>query len=580
MARSARTNATNALPAPAKRSWLPPLRPFTAIRGVSGSGLTRDILAGVTLAALMIPLNIGYAQVAGLPASVGLYSAIVPMFIFPLLATSRHMVASPDAPVAALIGTLLATELALDPNTNVVQLALAQAIVAGGIFFLFWFFRLGFLANFLSRAVLIGFISGLGIEVLISQIKKIMGVSIEAEGFFAEIWQIFVSIPSSNWYAVALGVGTIIVVRLLKRFAPQVPGALIALILFTIVVAAFNLSAQGVSVLGAENVPSGLPRLTFPQLAIGDWLALIPGAIALCAVTMAEGLLIARNYAQKHGEKIDPDQELFAFGATNLASGVTGGFFIGSSASRTAAMDSQGTRTQIPTLVAGVVVALAVLFLSGFLAVLPNPVLAGIVANAVLKLIEIGELKELYRQRKDEFWIAMVALATVLLVGALFAVIVAFLLSTILVVARAAYPKTSVLAPAEDGDLYIGRGDSLTAGEEDFLVYRFGGALYFANANVFAEQTRALVTGAHKPQWFVLDAEAIEDIDTTGADALRSLLDTLENQGTTFAITRATAPVPELLHTYELMERIGEEHIFRTNRDAEKAWRASHPVTA
>ncbi len=564
-----------------KRSWLPPLRLLTAVRNVPGSNLTREILGGVTLAALMIPLNIGYAQVAGLPASVGLYAAIVPCFIFPLIVTSRHLVASPDAPVAALIGTLLATELAIGGG-DIVQLAMAQAIVAALIFFLIWFFRLGFLANFLSRAVLVGFITGLGIEVLVSQIEKIMGIKVDAEEFFREIWEIISKIPIANWYSVALGIGTILVIRLLKRYTPKLPGALVALVLFTAVVAFFDLAAKGVSVLGAENVPSGLPHLQFPRIGIVDWAGLIPGAFALVAVTMAEGLLVARNYAQKYGEKIDPDQEMFAFGAANIATGMTGGFFVGSSASRTAAMDSQGTRTQIPTLVAGVVVALAVLFLGWFLALLPNPVLAGIVANAVIALIEVDELKELYRQRKDEFWIAIVALVSVLVLGALQAVIIAFVLTTIAVVARAAYPKTTVLAPTTDGALYVAsRGDALSATDEEIVFYRFGGSLYFANANVFGDQMAALVSGATPPKWVVLDAEAIEDIDTTGAEALRTLLETLKKKGVTFAMSRVSDPIPDLLRTYELMDEIGEEHLYVSNREAAAAFdRETHARVA
>lgn len=564
-----------------KKSWLPPLRLFTALRGASSAALSREILAGVTLAALMIPLNIGYAQVAGLPASVGLYAAIVPCFVFPLIATSRHLVASPDAPVAALIGTLLATEIALGGG-DIVQLAMAQAIIAALMFFVIWFFRLGFLANFLSRAVLVGFITGLGIEVLISQIEKIMGIHVEAEDFFREIWEIISKIPIANWYSVALGIGTIIVVRLLKRYAPKLPGALIALILFTAVVAFFDLAAKGVSVLGAENVPSGLPHLEFPRIGIMDWVGLIPGAFALVAVTMAEGLLVARNYAQKYGEKIDPDQEMFAFGAANVATGLTGGFFVGSSASRTAAMDSQGTRTQIPTLVAGAVVALSVLFLGWFLALLPNPVLGGIVANAVLALIEVGELKELYRQRKDEFWIAIVALVSVLLLGALQAVIIAFVLTTIAVVARAAYPKTTVLAPSSDGALYVAsRGDALSAKDQEIVFYRFGGSLYFANANVFGDQMAALASGQTPPKWVVLDAEAIEDIDTTGAEALRVLIESYKKKGVTFAMSRASEPIPDLLRTYELMDEIGEEHLFVSNREAAAAFdRVAHAKIA
>jgi MFS superfamily sulfate permease-like transporter len=254
---------------------------------------------------------------------------------------------------------------------------------------------------------------------------------------------------------------------------------------------------------------------------------------------------------------------------------LTGGFFVGSSASRTAAMDSQGARSQIPMLAAGVVVALVMLFFAGLLALLPNPVLGGIVANAVLALIEVDELRELYRVRRDEFWIAIVALLSVLVLGALQAVIIAFVLSTIDVVRRAAYPKTGVLHAVPDGRGYYatsGADQAVTA--PGLVVYRFGAPLYFANANLFAEQVKALAKNDAEPvRWFVLDAEAINDIDTTGADALRQTIGELQKQDVTFAIARASEPVPQLLHTYELSELIGEERIFLTNRDAAAAFR-------
>jgi high affinity sulfate transporter 1 len=553
------------------QSKLPRLRLFGAIKGLSGADWSREILAGVTLAALMIPLNIGYAQVAGLPASVGLYAAIIPMLVFPLFCTSRHLVASPDAPVAALIGTLLGG-IAAASDPAYVQLAYAQALVTAIIFVLIWFFRLGFLANFLSRAVLIGFISGLGIEVFTSQLKKIMGISVEADGYFRELWEIITSIPQANWYAVGLGVGTIIIIRLLKRYAPKLPGALIALLLMTAMVAIFNLDEKGVSVLG--SMPSGLPSLTIPQIPLADYAALIPGALAICGITMAEGLLVARSYAQKYGEKIDPDQEMFAFGMTNLASGLSGGFFVGSSASRTAAMDAQGTRSQIPTMVAGVVVALVMLFLSGFLALLPNPVLGGIVANAVLALIEVGELQELFRVRRSEFWIAIICLLSVLVLGALPAVIIAFVLSTIDLVRRVADPPQVLLQALPDGTTDVTEltsDQAVTHG--GLVVFRFGAPLYFANANVFQGQVEHLVNSASEPvQWFVLDAEAIDDIDTTGSDTLEHVIEFLRRKNIIFAMSRAHHPIPELLKTYELMEKIGEDRLYRTNRQAADAF--------
>jgi high affinity sulfate transporter 1 len=553
----------------ARRFVMPRL--FVGLRGDGQINLPNEILAGVTLAALMIPLNIGYAQVAGLPPIVGLYTAIVPSLLWAIFSTSRHLVASPDAPIAALIGSLL-TAMAAPGDPRYAQLAFAQALVCAVFFFLFWFFRLGFLANFLSKAVLVGFISGLGIEVMLSQIQKIMGVSIDVEGFFRELIATIAAIPTANLYAVALGLSTILIIRLLKRFAPRLPGPLIALVIMTAVVAFFNLDERGVSVLG--DIPAGLPSLTIPQVSISDLVRLIPGALAIVGVTMAEGLLIARKFAQKYEYKIDPDQEMFAFGAANVAAGLTGGFAVGSSASRTAAMDSMGARSQIPSLVAAITVGLVVLFFADLLALLPNAVLGGIVANAVLALIEVTELRELFNMRRSEFWIAIICLVSVLVLGSLPAVIIAFLLSAIDYVSRAASPHTGVLTRSEDGVSYLPLVSDRPANQlPEVIVYRFGAPLFFANANTFREEVERLVEDNSAPvEWFILDAEAITDIDTTGQEALEQTIEHLKKKGITFAIARAGDPIPSLLKHYKLLELMGEDRVYPTNHAAVAAF--------
>lgn len=544
---------------------------FVGLRGVPKADLPSQILAGVTLAALMIPLNIGYAQVAGLPPIVGLYAAIVPSILWAIFSTSRNLVASPDAPIAALIGSLLAT-LAVVGDPHYAELAYAQALICALFFFLAWFFRLGGLANFLSQAVLVGFITGLGIEVLLSQIQKIMGVSIEAEGFFRELGATIAAIPQANWYSVALGVGTIVIIRLLKRFAPRLPGPLIALILMTAVVSIFSLNDKGVSVLG--EVPSGLPTFGLPQVSLVEYAQVALGALAIVGVTMAEGLLIARKYAQKYDYKIDPDQELFAFGMANLGSGFTGGLAIGSSASRTAAMDDIKARSQIPSLVAGITVAIVVLFFTDLLALLPNAVLGGIVANSVVALIEIPELRELFHMRRSEFAIAIVCTLSVLVFGALPAVIIAFILSTIDVVRRAARPHTAVLSALPDGaGFYDEEGPDNAFTAPGLIVFRLGASLFFANSPYVQERIETLVEqGGDDLDWFVLDAESVSDIDTTGAETLRQIVERLKQHNITFAITRANEPIPDLLAHYELLDIIGEDRIYLTNRAAAEAF--------
>jgi SulP family sulfate permease len=535
-------------------------------------------LAGVTLAALMIPLNIGYAQVAGLPATVGLYSAILPMVAFAIFCTSRQVVASPDAAIAALLGSTL-VGLAAPDDPRYIQLAYAVALLCAIIFFLFSFFKLGFLANFLSKAVLAGFITGLGIEVLTSQVKKIMGISVEVdewfwfEGWFREVFQIISKVGEANLYTVAIGVGSIVIIRLLKRFAPRIPGALVALVMMTVLVAALQLEQKGVKVLG--QIPAGLPTLTIPQVTLGDFGKLLPAALALCGITLAEGLLLGRSYAQKRGYSIDSDQEMFAFGASNLASGLTGGFAVGSSASRTAAMDSNGSRSQIPSLVGAIVVALVLLFFTNQLAMLPNAALAGIVANAVLGLIEVDELKQLYRLRRSEFWIAIACLLSVLVLGPLKAVAIAFLLSMIDLLARASKPPTAVLAGVPGKDRFVtATRYPEAAPTPGLLIYRFSAPLIFANAEFFKEQIADLVETTTPPvQWFVLDAEAITDIDVTGAEALEQAIESLEHHRVAFAMTRVSQPVQQLLSTYALMPHpIGREDIYDTNRQVTQAF--------
>ena len=350
------------------------------LRGIRWADVPREVSAGITLAALIIPLNIGYAQVAGLPPVVGLYAAIIPLVVFALFTSSRHVVGSPDASIAALVGAaLLAFAGPEDPLR--VQYAQALAAMCGLLFFVFWYFRLAFLANFLSRAVMVGFISGLGIEVFTNQIRKILGASagtgsevlafahqikdamassVDTEGYFVELLALLESIPRANWYSVAIGLGALVIVRLLKRYAPRVPGALVALILLTTIVAAFNLDKKGVSVLGA--IPSGPPALSVPAVPVADYLGLLPGALAVVAITLCEGLLLVRQYSRKHGYKADGDQVLFAYGVANLAAGLSGALVTGNSPSRSAAMESAGSRSQLPSVIAAGTIALVMLF--------------------------------------------------------------------------------------------------------------------------------------------------------------------------------------------------------------------------
>jgi len=565
---------------------------FSGLRGGAWADVPREISAGITLAALIIPLNIGYAQVAGLPPVFGLYAGIIPLAIFAIFTSSRHLVGSPDAATAAILGAVLIGFAPIGDPLRV-QFALALAVICGLLFFVFWFFRLAFLANFLSRAVLTGFITGLGIEVLTSQIGRILGVShgggagleamaqqlhdaiaasVGTTGYFVELIALFESIPHANLYSVAIGLGAFVIVRLMKRYVPKAPAALIALILMTVIVAVFGLDQKGVGVLG--TLPSGLPSLTLPSLPLVDYLRLLPGAMAVVGITLCEGLLLVRSYSRKNNTKADGNQVLFAYGMASVASGFTGSLVMGNSASRSAAMDNAGSRTQLSSLVGAVTVALVMVFFTKELAYLPSAALAGVVANAVLNLIEVKELRELWHMRRSEFWVAAVCLLSVLVFGPLQAVIIAFLFATIDLLRRSSKPKAWVLRETPDGSHFVAEETDHAPDASGIIIYRFGASLYFANAVFFEEEVEKLVTQAAVPvKWFVLDAEAMVDIDITGEEVLHQVLAWLADRGVTVALSRANQSTVALLEHYHLLELIGKNRLYPTNRHAMAAFR-------
>ena len=565
---------------------------FSGFKGATWANLPKEISAGITLAALIIPLNIGYAQIAGLPPVFGLYAGIIPLAIFALFTDSRHLVPSPDAASSAIIGAFLIGFAPIGDPLRV-QYALALALMCGLLFFVFWLFRLAFLANFLSRAVLVGFITGLGIEVFTNQVRKILGAahvggsgleeivqqlhgsmatSVDTTGYFVELIALFESIPHANLYSVAIGLGAFVMLRLMKKYLPKVPAALVALILMTVIVAVLGLDQKGVGVLGA--MASGLPSLTMPNVPLVDYLRMLPGAIAVVAITLCEGLLLVRNCSRKHNTNADGNQVLFAYGMANIACGLTGSLVTGVSASRTAAIDNAGSRTQLSCLVAAVTVALVMVFFTEALAYLPTAALAGVVANAVLNLIEVSELRELWHMRRSEFFVALVCLLSVLVFGPLQAVIIAFLFATIDLLRRASRPSTWVLHEAPDGSHFIPEETDQTPDTPGIIFYRFGAPLYFANATLFGEEVEKLVMQSTVPvKWLVLDAEAMVDIDTTGEETLHQVLTWLAKRGVTVALSRANQPTSALLANYHLLELIGEDRLYPTNRHAIMAFR-------
>ena len=324
-----------------------------------------------------------------------------------------------------------------------------------------------------------------------------LATSIDTTGYFAEVIALIQSIPHANWYSVAIGAGTFAMVRLIKRYTPKIPGPLVALIVMTVIVAVFGLDGKGVSVLG--TIPSGLPTLSVPNVPLADYVRLFPAAMAVVAITLAEGLLLVRAYDRKAGVKSDGGQVLFAFGVCNVGGAFSGSLVTGPSASRSAAMDAAGVGGQFPSLVAAGTIALVMVFFTDQLATLPTAALAGIVASAVLGLVEVGEFREFWRMRRSEFWVAAVCAISVLALGPLQAVVIAVLLSMIDLLRRASRPGTWVLREAPDGSHFLPEEAGSAPDTSGVIVYRFGAPLYFANAGLFEEEIEKLVTQASTP---------------------------------------------------------------------------------
>lgn len=534
------------------------------LQGLTRKNAAQEAMAGVTLLAISVPLNIGYAQIAGLPASAGLYALIVPTVIYALLVSSRQVVASPDAAAAALVfSSLVGLGVA---GENFAAMAAAQAILSGLMLFLAAWLKLGFLANFLSKPILVGFVGGLAMEILLSQFAKMLGLKLASgEEFFVQLVVLLGGIGGMNLWAASLSLLSLAILLLGRRYLPAVPWALVVLVLGTLATAGLSLEAKGVAVLG--EVPAGPPQFSFPRLELANWLALIPSALALTLVTVAEGLLVIRSYAEKNKYKTNSNQDLFAFGAANVASGLSGSFTVGSSTSRTAAMEQAGSRTQLPSLVLAGGTLLLLLFGTELLAQIPSPAIGAVVAVAVFRLLGLEELRELWGASRPEFGIAMACFLGVLVVGPLGGLLFAFVLSLINLVRRAANPTIDVLVGSADPTVSL--TESASGARETapgVVVLRIAAPIFFANGALLADRISGLIDGpGQRPRFVVLDLEAVSDIDVTGADALRESISKLADESIGFAYTRMRPGLRDQFAGLELVEGTRE---FATNREA------------
>lgn len=544
--------------------------------GLNRRNLGRELLSGVTLLAIAIPINIGYAQIAGLPPTAGLYALVLPTIVWAVLTSSRQLVASPDASAAALVAASVGG-LAAAGSQDYATMALAQAIICGVLFAAMAVFKLGFLANFLSRPILIGFIAGLALDVFVSQVAKMLGVHIDSGSEFTQkLLQLAGGIGTVNAWSVLIAAGAVAVLIFGRKLLPIVPWALVVLVIATVAVVLTDADEAGVKVLG--EVPAGPPELTWPVLGWEQWMALIPSAIALTAVSTAEGLLVSRSYGEKHRYPTNANRDLFAFGMANIAAGASGSFAVGASTSRTAAMDQAGSRTQLPSLVLAAGTILLLLFGTALLSEIPSPAIGAIVGVAVIPLFGVREFAQLWKVSRFEFWIAFCCLAVTVLVGAIAGIVVAFVLALINLARRAASPAIDVLAENDDPAASLLEGAPQGATTADgVIVIRMAAPLFFANGDVFTRAAQGAVerAGSSLVRHLVVDMEAITDVDVTGAEAFHGLRAWLDDAGVGLAFSRVRAGARARLTRFGIIT--DDDPTFDTNRAAVAA--LSPPVS-
>lgn len=546
------------------------------LAGLTRQNLVRELLAGVTLLAIAVPLNIGYAQIAGLPVTAGLYALILPTVVYALTVSSRQLVASPDAAAAALVASSIGG-LAVAGSADYSSLALAQAIIVGVMFLGLSFFKLGFLANFLSKPILVGFVGGLALDIMVSQVAKMLGVKIDSGGEFVEkLTGLVTGIGTTNVWSLLISVAAVVVLVGGRRLLPALPWALVVLVVATVVAVLTNAQSAGVDVLG--EVPAGPPRLTWPVLDWSLWLALIPSAIALTMITTAEGLLVSRAYGEKRGYTTKPNRDLFAFGVGNIAAGASASFTMGSSTSRTAAMDQSGSRTQLPSLVLAAGTLLLLLFGTALLTDIPSPAIGAIVAVAIIPLLGIRDFAMLWGKDRFEFAIGAVCFVVTLMVGSMAGIVVAFVLALINLAKRAANPAIDVLeASGDPGESLLTDAPRGSVTGPGVVVIRLAAPLFFANGDVFSRAVKSAITSAEpgSVRHLVVDMEAVTDVDVTGAESFEALQNWLADQSVTLGFSRVR---PETLDRLAQLGLLGDQTVYPTNRAALAALSPPEPT--
>jgi len=556
--------------------WLPGL---ATLRQYQAAWLPHDIVAGLVLTTMLVPVGIAYAVASGVPGIYGLYATIVPLLAYALFGPSRILVLGPDSSLAAVILGVVFPLSGGDP-LRAVALASMMAVVSGIACILAGVARLGFITELLSKPIRYGYMNGIALTVLISQLPKLFGFSIEGDGPLRELWAIAKAIlnEKANWMAFAVGAGTLAVILLLKNNR-RVPGILVAVVGATAIVGVLSLATRAdVSVLGP--LPQGLPAFTVPRVTYADIVPVVIGGLAVALVSFADTSVLSRAYAARTGKNVDPNQEMVGLGAANLAAGFFQGFPISSSSSRTPVAEAAGARTQLTGVVGALAVALLLLAAPKLLQNLPAAALAAVVIASAIGLFEITDLIRIFHVARWEFWLSIVCFLGVAIFGAIPGIGLAVAIAVIAFLWNGWRPYSAVLGRPNGVEGYhdITRypGARQVPG---LILFRWDAPLFFANAELFRERALdAVDRSPNRARWLVVAAEPVTSVDVTAADALVELDERLHSAGIELCFAELKDPVKDQLKRFGLFAQIGEKHFFPTIEAAVRNYVQSHTI--
>ena len=555
-------------------SAVPGLR---ALSSYQAAWLRKDVVAGLVLVALLVPQGMAYAELAGLPPITGLYTSILCLTGYAIFGPSRILVLGPDSSLGPMIAaTILPLVGANGDPERAIALASMLALLVGGITVLGGILKLGFVADLLSKPTMVGYMNGLAITILVGQLPKLFGFSIDANGFIDETKGFVNGVRDGETVTAALAIGLtgIALIIVFQRFLPKLPGVLAAVVLSIVASRVFNLDEHGVKLVG--TLPQGFPPLTIPSVHFSDLSLLIGGALGIVIVTLADTIATASAFATRTGQEFNGSQEMIGIGAANIGAGFFQGFPVSTSGSRTAVAEQSGAKTQVTGLVGALAIVLMLVLVPGLLRNLPQPTLAAVVIVASLSLADIPATVRLWHQRKEDFLVSIAAFLGVVLLGVLAGIAVAVALSIVSVFRHAWWPYQAVLGRVDGLPGYHDLSTHPDAAVIPGLVlFRFDAPLFFANARTFRDQIREHASADPAPSWILVAAEPITDIDTTAADMLEELDHDLNARGVSLVFAEMKDPVRKKIEDYDLTRTIDPKHFFPTIDAAVAAYRAT-----